>query len=196
MAPLKIRTTITSSQTAVATAAPITNQPAPAGSIRASGTAAAGTTTKPPARNHQARLTTRTLRSQTLARAYLPARSVPASSRRRSAALALSPTAIWPGCQAADFFTVQRSWQQPWQQVQRSLGSMSKTSPESLLKSELLDVAGAARYLGVTVVFVRRLVLERRIRYYKLGKFVRFRTTDLDAFVEGGRIDPTIRRRR
>ena len=73
---------------------------------------------------------------------------------------------------------------------------MSKTSPESLLKSELLDVAGAARYLGVTVVFVRRLVLERRIRYYKLGKFVRFRTTDLDAFVEGGRIDPTIRRRR
>jgi excisionase family DNA binding protein len=63
-------------------------------------------------------------------------------------------------------------------------------------RSELLDVAGAARYLGVTVVFVRRLVLERRLRYYKLGKFVRFRTEDLDAFVESGRVEPTIRRAR
>jgi excisionase family DNA binding protein len=91
---------------------------------------------------------------------------------------------------------LQRIWQHPWQHVQRKLGSMSKTSPESDLQSELLDVAGAARHLGVTVVFVRRLVMERRIRYYKLGKFVRFRIADLDAFVEGGRIDPTIRRRR
>jgi excisionase family DNA binding protein len=71
---------------------------------------------------------------------------------------------------------------------------MSETKPETQPQPELLDVAGAARHLGVTVVFVRRLVLERRIRYYKLGKFVRFRIADLDAFVEGGQIDPTIRR--
>ena len=56
--------------------------------------------------------------------------------------------------------------------------------------SALLDVAGAAAYLGVTVAFVRRLVLERRVRYFKLGKFVRFRTGDLDAFVETGRHEP------
>ena len=54
----------------------------------------------------------------------------------------------------------------------------------------LLDVAGAATYLGVTQPFVRRLVLERRIRYFKLGKFVRFRTADLDAFIEAGRQEP------
>lgn len=54
----------------------------------------------------------------------------------------------------------------------------------------LLDVAGAATYLGVTQAFVRRLVLERRVRYYKLGKFVRFRPPDLDAFVEAGRREP------
>jgi excisionase family DNA binding protein len=91
---------------------------------------------------------------------------------------------------------VQRVWQHPWQQVQRSLGSMSKTKSETQLQPELLDVAGAAQYLGLTVVFVRRLVMERRIRYYKLGKFVRFRISDLDSFVEGGRMEPTIRRRR
>lgn len=56
--------------------------------------------------------------------------------------------------------------------------------------SGLLDVAGAAVYLGVTEPFVRRLVLERRVRYFKLGKFVRFRTADLDAFVESGRHEP------
>lgn len=54
----------------------------------------------------------------------------------------------------------------------------------------LLDVAGAAAYLRVSEAFVRRLVLERRLRYYKLGKFVRFRPDDLDAFVESGRQDP------
>jgi excisionase family DNA binding protein len=54
----------------------------------------------------------------------------------------------------------------------------------------LLDVAGAAAYLGVSEAFVRRLVLERRVRYYKVGKFVRFRPVDLDAFVEAGRRDP------
>ncbi len=54
----------------------------------------------------------------------------------------------------------------------------------------LLDVAGAAAYLGVTNAFVRRLVLEKRVRYFKVGKFVRFRPVDLDAFVEAGRQDP------
>jgi len=54
----------------------------------------------------------------------------------------------------------------------------------------LLDVAAAAMHLGVTEAFVRRLVLERRVRYYKLGKFVRFRPADLDAFVDAGRREP------
>ena len=54
----------------------------------------------------------------------------------------------------------------------------------------MLDIVGAATYLGVTEPFVRRLVLERRVRYYKLGKFVRFRPADLDAFVEAGRREP------
>ena len=56
--------------------------------------------------------------------------------------------------------------------------------------SALLDVAAAAAHLGVSEAFVRRLVLERRIRYFKVGKFVRFRALDLDAFVEAGRQDP------
>jgi excisionase family DNA binding protein len=56
----------------------------------------------------------------------------------------------------------------------------------------LLDVAGAAAQLGVSEAFVRRLVLERRVRYFKVGKLLRFRPSDLDAFVEAGRQDPVV----
>jgi excisionase family DNA binding protein len=54
----------------------------------------------------------------------------------------------------------------------------------------LLDIAAAAAYLGVNETFIRRLVLERRVRYYKVGKFVRFLPADLRAFVLAGTVDP------
>lgn len=38
----------------------------------------------------------------------------------------------------------------------------------------LIDVGGLAERLGVDVRFVRRLVDERRITFYKVGKHVRF----------------------
>jgi len=56
--------------------------------------------------------------------------------------------------------------------------------------SELLPVAGAAGRLGVPVRFIRRLIAERRIRFYKIGRYVRIDSRDLDAFIAAGRIDP------
>ena len=41
-------------------------------------------------------------------------------------------------------------------------------------RSMLIDVDELAKWLGVEVVFVRRLVAERRIPFLKIGKFVRF----------------------
>lgn len=64
---------------------------------------------------------------------------------------------------------------------------MGASDPEP---TRLLDVAAAAAHLGVSQAFIRRLVLEKRIRYYKVGKFVRFRPEDLERFVEAGRRDP------
>lgn len=55
--------------------------------------------------------------------------------------------------------------------------------------SSLLDTAQAADYLGVTPRFIRTLVQERRIVHHKLGRFVRFTSTDLDAFVQSGRVE-------
>lgn len=54
----------------------------------------------------------------------------------------------------------------------------------------VVDVNGAATYMGVSVSLIRRLVAERRIVFYKLGGRVMFRTTDLDQFIEDGKRDP------
>lgn len=54
----------------------------------------------------------------------------------------------------------------------------------------LLSVDEAADRLGTPVRFVRRLIAQRRIRFYKVGHYVRFDARDLDAFVDAGRVDP------
>lgn len=54
----------------------------------------------------------------------------------------------------------------------------------------MLDVDQAAKRLGTTVRFVRRLVAERRIRFYKVGKYVRFHPDDLADYIRQGRVDP------
>jgi excisionase family DNA binding protein len=54
----------------------------------------------------------------------------------------------------------------------------------------MLDVTEAAKRLGTKDRFVRRLVAERRIRFYKVGKYVRFHPDDLTAYIQQGRVDP------
>ena len=54
----------------------------------------------------------------------------------------------------------------------------------------MLDVGQAAQRLGTPVRFVRRLVSERRIRFYKLGKYVRFHPDDLAEYIRQGRVEP------
>lgn len=55
----------------------------------------------------------------------------------------------------------------------------------------LLTVEQASERLGTSTRFVRRLIAERRISFVKLGRHVRIDTTDIDAFVAAGRVEPT-----
>lgn len=57
------------------------------------------------------------------------------------------------------------------------------------MSKSLVDIDGAAEHLAVTPRFVRRLVAQRRVPYLKVGKFVRFDTADLDAWLEACRVD-------
>jgi excisionase family DNA binding protein len=53
-----------------------------------------------------------------------------------------------------------------------------------------LNVQEAADYLNTSVRFVRRLIEERRIAFHKIGRHVRLRQADLEAYVNAGRVEP------
>jgi excisionase family DNA binding protein len=55
---------------------------------------------------------------------------------------------------------------------------------EVATRERYLSPDEAAEYLNVSVGFVRRMASERRVRHYRLGKFIRFDPADLDAFAE------------
>lgn len=52
-----------------------------------------------------------------------------------------------------------------------------------------MTAAQAALFLGVSERYVRRLVAERRVSYYKVGRHVRFRAADLDALLSGSLVE-------
>ena len=63
------------------------------------------------------------------------------------------------------------------------------------LVDDMLSVEQAAKRLGTTVRFVRRLVSERRIRFYHVGGYVKFDPADVRAFIRQGEVQPiTVRR--
>jgi excisionase family DNA binding protein len=51
-----------------------------------------------------------------------------------------------------------------------------------------LDVRQAATYLGVTERYVRRLISEHRIDYFKIGNHVRISPQVLDAYLEASTV--------
>ena len=57
-----------------------------------------------------------------------------------------------------------------------------------------LTLGESAIYLNVTERYMRRLVSERRIPYLKVGRLLRFRPTDLDAYLEACVVDAIARR--
>ncbi|NUS44433.1 MAG: helix-turn-helix domain-containing protein [Mycobacteriaceae bacterium] len=56
--------------------------------------------------------------------------------------------------------------------------------------TKYLTVEEAAGYLNTSVRFIRRLVAERRVVFYKVGRHVRFARQDLEQYAQSGRVDP------
>lgn len=66
----------------------------------------------------------------------------------------------------------------------------------SAQEPRFLDVEGLAGWLGIEVVFVRRLVAERRIPFVKIGRLVRFDPAEVAAWIDGQRVPVESRRSR
>ncbi|GIL30440.1 helix-turn-helix domain-containing protein [Actinocatenispora comari] len=60
----------------------------------------------------------------------------------------------------------------------------------TVTKQRFLDVQQAAERLNKTERFVRRLIEERRIAYFKFGRAVRIGEDDLEQFIAAGRVEP------
>ena len=73
--------------------------------------------------------------------------------------------------------------------VERAGGGLARrTRGGSPGLERLLTKAEAADALSVSVRFIERCVLERRIRYVKLGKFVRIPVTAVADFIDAGEV--------
>lgn len=62
--------------------------------------------------------------------------------------------------------------------------------PPTSYGGELLTVEQAADRLRMSARYVRRLIAERQIGFYRLGRSVRIDPAELTAFVTARRIDP------
>jgi len=63
------------------------------------------------------------------------------------------------------------------------------TSPNSPTPVELWGVDDLAAHLGVTKHFVYRLTSEHRIRFVRVGKTVRFRPSDVEAWLDAETVE-------
>jgi excisionase family DNA binding protein len=63
------------------------------------------------------------------------------------------------------------------------------TAAATTTRDPLLDVDALAEALGVTPRHIRRLVAERRIPFFKVGKFVRFDPGAIDLWLDQTRVD-------
>ena len=61
---------------------------------------------------------------------------------------------------------------------------------------KLLSIDEAAEVFGTSARFPRRLVAQRRIRFVKVGKYVRIPESAIAEFVDEGTIEVVIRRPR
>ncbi len=70
----------------------------------------------------------------------------------------------------------------------RGLGA-SAAGRIGVAKMALLDMQGAADYLGVSERHIRLLWSKRQLTGVKVGKFVRFDPADLDKYIQRQRIE-------
>jgi excisionase family DNA binding protein len=79
---------------------------------------------------------------------------------------------------------IEEKW---WFQLQRS-GEEQTRRAMTDLSTQLLTIDQLAERLGITVRHVRRLVAERRLPYYKVGRLVRFDSAEIKQWLQTRRI--------
>lgn len=86
--------------------------------------------------------------------------------------------------------------QTPEEEVTRQWeASLGQSGPErGQQPGRPLTLGEAALYLNVSERYMRRLVAERRVTFLKVGRLLRFRPGDLDAYLDSCVVDGVARR--
>jgi excisionase family DNA binding protein len=69
-----------------------------------------------------------------------------------------------------------------------NVGGSSREFSAGVARAQLIGIEALAAWLGVEIVFVRRLVAERRIPFLKIGKFVRFDPDEVSTWLDQQRV--------
>lgn len=56
----------------------------------------------------------------------------------------------------------------------------------------MMTAQEVADYMSVGIRYVRRLTAERRIAFTRIGRHIRIRKSDVDAFLEAGKVEPEL----
>ena len=64
---------------------------------------------------------------------------------------------------------------------------LTRTAPTV---DQILDTDGLATYLAVDISWIYKQVQRKAIPYYKVGKYIRFKKSAIDRWLEGRRVDP------
>ncbi|HEX3538857.1 MAG TPA: helix-turn-helix domain-containing protein [Acidimicrobiales bacterium] len=64
-----------------------------------------------------------------------------------------------------------------------------------MIRQTWLTVKEAGEVSGMGERFIRRMVNERRIRFYRVGRFIRIEERDLLALMEANMVEPVRRKR-
>ena len=74
--------------------------------------------------------------------------------------------------------------------TEEAYSGSSRRADCSLKISKWITAEEAAEYLRLSSVAVlRNMVCEKRVPYYKLGRLLRFKVSDLDALLESSKIE-------
>jgi excisionase family DNA binding protein len=55
--------------------------------------------------------------------------------------------------------------------------------------SQILSAAEAAKVLGVSAWTIRQWSSQRKLRFYKVGRLTKYKASDLEAFLERGKVE-------
>jgi len=83
-------------------------------------------------------------------------------------------------------------WNFAWSKDDIERARQALKEVRGVLRAGAVDIPTAAKRLGITTSGLRRMLRERRgPAFFRAGRLIRIRVTDLEAWIDRNRVEPT-----